>query len=136
MRMWPPEAEHFLGHYEDLALIDPQLSKRRVPVGADSFGSFCGEPQPLGRIYLLDRLRPQQAARVGITPLSPRDAVLELLRYSFMPRLVEAIGLQGRRLQLLTRAAQDVPMRRLSFPSGYRYLPDVCEAILADLRAG
>ncbi|MBM4466884.1 MAG: hypothetical protein FJ014_15260 [Chloroflexi bacterium] len=134
IRLWPDEAQHFLGHYQDLERVHPELSKRRVPVGPDGFGTFCDESQPLACIYLPERRDPAQwGTEIEITPVSPRDAVIELVRHSFTPRVVEAIGLQPQRLDFFAQMVQQVPMRRLAYPSGFEHLPRVREAILEDL---
>jgi hypothetical protein len=136
VRLWPDEAQHFLGHYEDLPLVHPELAKRRVPVGPDGFAAFCDVSQPLACLYLPERRDP--AARetaVEITPVSPRDAVIELVRHSFTARLVEALGLQAQRLDFFARLVRHVPLRRLVYPSGFAYLPRVREAILKDLES-
>jgi hypothetical protein len=136
MRLWPDEAQHFLGHYEDLERVHPALSKRRVPVGANGFGTFCDASQPLACLYLPERRDPVEAGtEIRITPVSPRDAVIELVRHSFTPRVVEAIGLQPQRLDCFAQMVQQVPMRRLVYPSGFEHLPRVREAILEDLES-
>ena len=135
MRMWPDEAQHFIGHYEDLELVQPALSKRRVPIGTDTFGSFCDEPRPLACIYLPERRQPEEgASEIQITPVSPRDGVIELVRYSFVAQIVEPLGWQSQRLPLFAQLARQVPMRRVAYPSGFQHLPYVREAILADIR--
>jgi hypothetical protein len=136
LRLWPDEAQHFLGHYEDLPLVHPELAKRRVPVGPDGFGAFCDVAQPLACLYLPERRDP--AARetaVEITPVSLRDAVIELVRHSFTARLVEALGLQAQRLDFFARLVRHVPLRRLVYPSGFEHLPSVRNAILKDLES-
>ncbi len=134
MRMWPAEALHFLGHYEDLDLVYPELSKRRVPVGEGGLGTFCADSQPLECIYLPQRRDPAEAGtEVRITPIPAGDAMIELLRYSFTPHVVEALGWQRERLDLLAHVVQHVPLRRLAYPSGFQYLPRVREAVLEDL---
>jgi hypothetical protein len=134
MRMWPEEAQHFLGHYADLELVHPMLSKRHISVGSGGFGTFYNTPRPLACIYLPERNGP--ADRRGdsqITPIPPRDAVLELVRHSFTPRAVEALGLQPTRLATFTRLVQGIPVRGLAYPSGFENLPSVLDAILQDL---
>jgi len=134
MRMWPNEAQHFLGYYQDLERVHPAHSKRRVPVGPNGFGTFCDMAQPLACLYLPERRDPREGGtEIEITPVSPRDAVIELVRHSFTPRVVEAIGLQPRRLDFFAQMVQQVPMRRLVYPSGFEHLPRVREAILEDL---
>lgn len=134
MRLWPNEAQHFLGHYEDLELVHPAYSKRRVPIGSGGFGSFCDKPQPLACIYLPERRDVQEhGTQVQIAPVSRRDATMELVRHSFVASIVEQLGLQAQRLDLFAHMVQQVPMHRLLYPSGFEHLPLVREAILADL---
>jgi hypothetical protein len=134
MRMWPEEAHHFLGHYQDLDVVHQSCDKRRVPVGADSFGDFCEVSQPLACIYAPEQRDPRVCGTtIDIAPLAPQDAVMKLVQYSFVPRVVEAMGLQPQRLDLFARLIREVPMRSLSYPSGFEHLPRVRDAILEDL---
>jgi hypothetical protein len=57
------------------------------------------------------------------------------LRYSFVPRSVEALGLQGGRLALFPDPVAQVPVRRLSYPSGFEHLAQVAQAIRGDVAA-
>jgi hypothetical protein len=132
MRMWPDEAEHFLGHFEHLPLIHPDLTKRRVAVGAGGLGSFHDSPLPLSCLYLLDRQESRDTP-IEIHSISPRDGLIELLRHSFTPLLVEAAGLQPARFDRLARLVRQVPVRRLRYPSGFDLLPRVAEAVRLDL---
>lgn len=127
MRMWPDEAAFFVPGWEELPTVHPAISKRRVPVGDGGFGAFNGEPLPLACLYLPERVA---EGTVEIQDVSPRDAVIELLRHSFSPRLVEAAGLGPRRLDFFARLAMKVPVRRLRYPSGFDRLPEVVEPVL------
>ncbi len=129
MRMWPDETEYFLGHFVDLPLVQQDSEKRSVAVGTGGFGSFQDAPVPLACIYLASR-RPEAEGGVEIQPVSRGEALIELVRHSFSPRLVEAAGLQPSRLDRLSRLVRQVPVRRLSYPSGFARLPEVAEALL------
>jgi len=131
MRMWPDEATHFLGGFERLPVVHPELSKRRVPVGPGGLGTFHDSPLPLACIYLLERRA--EAEPLELRNLSPQDALIELLRQSFTPLLVEAAGLQPSRFDLLSRLVLAVPVKRLRYPSGFDRLPRVAEAVRLDL---
>ncbi|HYU35251.1 MAG TPA: hypothetical protein VEW48_24120 [Thermoanaerobaculia bacterium] len=131
MRMWPDEALHFLAGYEHLPIVHPELSKRRVPAGSGGLGAFHDSPLPLAGIYLLERQETGES--LDIIELSPRDALIELLRQSFSPQLVEAAGLQPARFDLLARLVLAVPVKRLRYPSGFDRLPAVAEAVRLDL---
>jgi hypothetical protein len=132
IRMWPDEAKYFVGSPEALPLVQSDSGKRRVGVGGigeGGFGSFHNASVPLACIYLASR-RPEADGGVEIQPVSRSEALIELVRHSFSPRLVEAAGLQPSRLDRLSRLVRQVPVRRLSYPSGFERLPEVAEALL------
>jgi hypothetical protein len=134
MRMWPDQASYFLGHYEDLGIVHPAYSKRRVPVGADGLGTFCSEPAPLACFYLPERRDPSGWGEgIEISPLSPTEALMSLVGQSFVPYTVEALGLQPQRLGFFARLLSQVPVRRIVYPEGYVHLPQVRRGILSDL---
>jgi hypothetical protein len=131
MRMWPDEAQFFLGQHEDLEIVHPWYGKRRVIVGEDGFGRFCGTKQPIKALYIPKRL--DNAIDVTIEPVPPRDALIELVRNSFSISIVESLGLEVQRMMFFSRMVVQVPMRRLLYPSGFKNLRRVNEAILEDL---
>ncbi|UCH92591.1 MAG: hypothetical protein JSV88_20155 [Candidatus Aminicenantes bacterium] len=134
MRMWPGEAQYFLDHFHDLEIIHPAFSKRRVPVGPPGFGTFCNRAQSLTCLYLPERRHPgEKGTQIEITPVSPAAAVIELVRHSFTGHILEALGWQRQRLDFFTQLVNQVPLRRLTYPSGFDHLPRVREAILEDI---
>ena len=134
MRMWPDQAQHFLGHYEDLAIVHPAYSKRRVPVGENGLGTFYDASQSLGCFYIPERRDPADwGTQVEIAPISRGEALMSLVGQSFGARLVETLGLQPRRLSFFAPLVSRIPMRRLVYPNGFDHLPHVRRAILDDL---
>ena len=71
--------------------------------------------------------------RTEITPVPRREALMALIGHSFVPHLVEAMGLQSRRLGFLAEMTARVPVRRVIYPSGLEHLPLLRRAILDDL---
>lgn len=131
MRLWPEAAERFVGRSRDLPTVHPGTDKRRVRVGPGGFGTFCDRARPLACLYLPERV--PGCAAVRIEPLGPADAVMELLRRSHLPRLVEAAGLQPGRLELLAGLVEQVPVRRLVYPEGYPLFDRALDAVEADV---
>jgi hypothetical protein len=129
MRMWPDEAAHFVGPPESLPRVQAGSEKRRVGVGGGGFGTFLAASTPLACIYLASR-RDEAGVGVGIAPVARGEALIELVRHSFSPRLVEAAGLQPDRLDRLARLVRSVPVRRLTYPSGFERLPEVAGILL------
>ena len=134
MRMWPEQAQHFLGHYKDLDLVHPSVSKRRVPLERAGFGAFCSAPRPLACVYLPERRDPADwGTRIEIKQVPLREAVMALIGHSFVAPVVGALGLHPHRLGFFARMVNRVPVRRVVYPSGYDCLPFVKDAILEDL---
>ncbi|HSS49621.1 MAG TPA: hypothetical protein VLX28_11815 [Thermoanaerobaculia bacterium] len=123
MRMWQDEAEFFLGDYTGLPRVQKASEKRNVAVGEGGFGTFQDASCPLACIYLAKRV--EGAAAVEIHPVSRSEALIELVRHSFSPRLMEAVGLQPARLDRLARLVRSVPVWRLVYPSGFERLEEV-----------
>jgi hypothetical protein len=133
MRMWPGEVEHFLSSYEGLERVHPEFNKRHVPLDLSGFGAFCDDSTPLERIYILERQEAADCTKgLEIRRVSPRDALVELLRYSFVGRLGDAAGLAPTRFAFLSELVESIPVRRLVYPGGYEFLPQVRQAVLAD----
>jgi hypothetical protein len=120
MRLEPDTARRFLGRTDGLTAISPDDSKLHVPVDG-----FCETATSLSALYVVER-RP---GRPEILPLPRRQAVIELVRHSFSPYLVEAAGLQPRRLDLFARLVHRVPVRRLCIPDGLERLPETAGII-------
>lgn len=127
MRMWPDEAAHFVERWTELPLVRVGGLKRRVPVGEDGWGVFHGSALPLACLYIAER---RSDGPIEISEIVPRDAFIELVRRSFSPHLAEGAGLQPARFDLLARFAQQVPVRRLLYPSDFKLLPEVAETLL------
>ncbi|MEN8144865.1 MAG: hypothetical protein ABFS14_07925 [Gemmatimonadota bacterium] len=128
MRMWPDQARHFTDDVDALALVLAGEEKRRVPIAAEA---FCSGRNPLAALYIPER-GAETAGQIEIDTLSPRDAVIELVRESFLTRLLESAGLHGRRLAAFVSLARQVPVRRIRYPNGIDLLPDVRAAIVRE----
>jgi len=134
MRLWPDQARYFLGHYEELDSLTPQTTKRRVPVGENGLGTFCGASRPLACLYLPERRDPTTwGTRVEVTPVSRVEALVSLIGQGFSSSVVEKLGLRRHRFDLFGSLASQVPIYRLVYPEGVQYLPYVRQAILDSL---
>ncbi len=132
MRMWPETARHFLPG-ADLEDFLPGMDKRRVPVGPPGLGRFRRHSTPLAGIYLVDRQPP--GSGIEIEPLRPAAALMQLVRHSFTPYVVEALGWQKRRLETFSRLLETVPVKSLRYPGGLDRLPEVVRHLFDDLEA-
>ncbi len=129
MRMWPDQARRLLGSEDGLERVQPSSAKRFARVGAGGFGAFCPDPRPLLALYL-----PQRAdgGEVAIEPVGFGEGLTHLVRHSFLTGLVEASGMAAARFARFADVVREVPVRRLTYPSGYERLAEVRAAVLAD----
>lgn len=132
LRLWPSGLEGRLGvPAGDLPRVHETLDKRRLPLpGAAAAAPPAG--LPLAAVYSLRR-EPNAAGEVAISPCRPRDALVQLLEHGVAAAPAAALGLAGRRLELLAGLAEAVPVRRLRFPSGADSAARLLEAIRKDL---
>ncbi|WP_416137112.1 hypothetical protein ACM26W_11400 [Halomonas sp. HK25] len=142
MKLTPEQVRRFVGEVGDLPRVHPAFEKLSVP--AASVGSVVSTALPVAAIFLLERRAAQGA--VSIEPISPGEALIQLVRHSFLAQLLadhaecRLLGqgghggtLQASRFHLLSRIAGTVPVRRLCYPSGYQYLPALHRALEDDL---
>jgi hypothetical protein len=134
MRFWPDQASHFLGHYHDLPLVHPAHDKRRVAVGQPAgFGRFQPTACPLAVLYLPARTDEAGTPDIQISAVPPREAVIELLRFTFLHTAFTLPAQQTHRFNFLTHFVQHIPLRRLHYPSGWHHLPAVVSRIRQDI---
>ena len=72
---------------------------------------------------------------ITIDPIAPREAFMELVKHPYRLGLNPREKLRGE-FQTLGRLVNSLAVRRICFPRDYALLPDVHEAILADLNTG
>jgi hypothetical protein len=125
LRLWPEEALRFLGRTEGLPLVHPRSTKLRAPVGASGFGAFCPEPVPLAALFVLS----PSGSRWRMDRLDDQPALMELLRHSFAPEMVQGLGLSARRLPGLACLAAQVPIYRLERPAGVAPADEAVELV-------
>lgn len=136
MRMWPETATYAVGAYEGLPALYPAGEKRRLRIGAESFGQFCATPQPVAVCYLPERRDPTVAeGAVEISALSPAEALYALVKQAFLFEANQRLGAHQQRLRFWSQFVRQTPVKRLRYPEGFVHLAAVRQAILADLAA-
>lgn len=133
LRLWPDQADHFLGSHDHLPLVHPAYTKRRIIVG-EHLGLFHNQAAPLRHVYL--PARDVTAREVTFEPVSPRDAFLAMLQESFLRGAVHGLGLAAGRFAALAGVVASVETRRVRYPVGLDRLPELAEAIVKDVATG
>ena len=129
-RLWPQQAERYFDSVDRFSPVSRSSDKLRVPLEA-SGGSFATTRSRLAALYLVERA--QQVEPLIVEPLSARDALHALLRYSALPLLCEAVGLRVRRFDQLSRLVASVPVRRLRCRDGLASLASLVECFRGEI---
>lgn len=126
LRLWPEVLKHF-GHPEPSVGRDSG-AKRRVRLdelrGSEN---FCLEAVELGRILVLER---EPGAAPSLTPMAPAEALVELVRHSFLAAIAQSLGWQPRRLETLARIVDEVEIARLRYPTDLDRLDEVVDLVI------
>ncbi len=128
MRLWGNSVSQFFGNPERHPTVFEDGEKRRVYVPGVG-GHFHSGTYAVNRIYLLER---QEATTGDIVTetLNGHEAFILLLSNIIMGAIVPTDYLQPI-LDTIQTGAVQVPFYRLSYPTGWEYLPAVRAAILA-----
>jgi len=131
LKLFPKIARRFLSQgAANLVRMNADSAKLILPVEGHR---RYGRPIALDAIYAL--AAPRDACRtpcVSVERLSPREAFLGLLKGTFNRRLVDQPRLQ-RQFGFMARLADLVAVKRLTYPRAIDRLPEVREAVRADL---
>ena len=120
-------AQTLCGDASALPLVQTGQDKRARRI---SHGFAAVERAPLGRVYILS-----DASCKRITRLTVREAFSELVRCSFVRRIVRQIGVAAEYLDQCARIARDVPVCRLERPRDFAVLDELTRFIEADMAA-
>lgn len=82
---------------------------------------------PLASLFVLDSRRSGQKPRLAT--VASEEALIELVRHSFMVRTISALGLESARLPRLAHIVRLVGFRRLSLVEGFAELPTAVRLI-------
>jgi len=131
LRLWPETARALFGQSTSLGEVG---HSRKVRLDRRLGLSFCTETVPLRRIYLL--ASSQETAGIAaaeIRPVRPREAFLELIRYTFLLDVNDRLELRHE-FEGLSRVTGLALTYRLAFRRDLALLPAVHRAILENLR--
>lgn len=118
-----PEMASSLGlHGRHLDSLDAEES--RIGLKLDRF--TAGEAHPLSRIYLLD-----EQNYTAVRPLSPKEAVIQLIRHSYPIRLQQSGDAQH--LAQVGQLAGQIPVISLSRPKRLDVFPELVKLIAGNL---
>lgn len=117
LRLWPDAVAASLDiDPETLPRLHPQREKRVYRVNH----TVPHASMPLSAIYVLSK-----AKKMGIEPIRPQEAFIELLRYSYAGRVLVGTNTSHQHFKQCTQLIQRVPILCLSRPKDLSKLSDV-----------
>lgn len=135
IRLQPDVGRHHLGaRFDELRRFHPAAEKRCLPISGDAL-RFCAVEQPLRAVFVMERIDSETKHAPRAEPMSRRDAFIELVRSTYTPTLVEAVGLAPSRLERIARLVELVPTWRLAVADDPDDLPRVVEVVRSRLGA-
>jgi hypothetical protein len=127
IKLWPDSARSVPDpRRRDGDLVDARAEKLSFPI---DHSQRQHHPTPLAAMYVVERVPSHE---IGLAAISQREGFLRLTENTFNTRVVDAERLE-RHLAATSALVRAVPMRSLTYPSDFRLLPEVVEAIIADL---
>jgi hypothetical protein len=131
IKLFPRIARTFLGERIIAAPMNPFTNKLIIPLGPDL---SCTHPVPLKAIFVLRRRSPKsKVKRVSIRTLSKHRAFLDLITHSFNTVIKDPERIK-RQFTQNARLTAAIPIKSLSYARGLSRLPEVVEAVVANLR--
>ena len=130
IKLFPKMARRFLAGTASGVPMNDETEKLVLPLAAEQ---YYGKSARLRAIYVLTAPREvYRKQRIRMTPLSPRETFIELVRNTFNYLVIGSERLQRQYSESLDLAVR-VPARRISYPRDISVLPAVRDAIFADL---
>ncbi len=134
--LWPSSVTHLWGFQEALPRItppngvDPEWDKRYLHLLENGY-RFQEGPLPLKALYFLGERREEGA--LNITPVTGREALLELVANSYATKLLDK-AMRIKEFGVLSQLVNTIPLRRVTPHPDLAYLPELCDAIMKDFQ--
>lgn len=135
LRLWPNSVHKLYGSEKDLEYVLDFLEKRFINLSDRSSAKawrFSNQPLPLAAIYILGKRQPDVNCP-KIEPISPTEAVMQLMAQRSLHHLPLDQDKQGREFAGLSRVAMNVPVRKITRSDSLEALPQLCDAIVKDV---
>lgn len=129
--LWPDAVTALTGDENSLPTLTPVWGKRYLALDGVR-ARFAQSKLPLGLVYIIAP-RSDAADAPRAEPLKPKDALLELVKNTYMNWLLNREQ-RAEEFNLLGNLVEQVPVRRLVPHSNPKRIPQLCELIESDSR--
>jgi hypothetical protein len=125
LTMWPDSVRALFGQSRELPSLTPTYDKRYLDLEAGD--RFQPTPVPLEVIYVLGD-RATACRRLRVEPVHPRAALMALVKHTYGNYLLDA-PMRAREFGVLSRVAEKVPVRHLTFADDIAQLLESCRTL-------
>jgi hypothetical protein len=134
LRLWNETIAALFTSNPTFSQVAHYSNKKRI-LPSENQLLYCSIAVPLRRVYFLEpQYAESEQMAISVVRLSPRDAFIQLLSFTFKLDFVDRDELK-REFATLDRIAALPLFYRLAYPHDFSMLPAVRQAILADLDA-
>jgi hypothetical protein len=130
LKLFPEVARRFLPRQADGTLMNPDGPKLIIPLEQ---AQACRQPVPVHAFYVLDEA-PPAVCDVTLARLTDRESLIELIRSAFNIRLVNPRR-SYQQFLAAQRLVPSIPVKRLTYARRLEILPQVLDAIRADVNS-
>jgi len=129
IRLWPQVASRLTPLSFKGKRLYPETRKKRFVLDACAPWRFSRSPVRLRALYFLSR---EDKAKIRIQTLLGKRALMEILRNTYLPIIRQSQILRSQ-FVLALKLVQQIPIKRITYPSGLGHLSDVRRALVEDL---
>jgi hypothetical protein len=130
--LWQDSVGAIFDSADALPQLTPNWDKRCFDLHAHG-ARYCSEGLPLRMVYILGARRESLSAPC-IEALSPSDGMMALVANSYANKLLD-VTMRAQEFSLLSKVAQQLPVRRVIPPAGLDRLAALCETIIGDFHS-
>jgi hypothetical protein len=120
LKLWPNSAAYLGMDPEKMVRLHPDLDKR----GHRLDSGFSAEPRDVSSIYVLDIGEEEEIERI-----EPREALIELVRHTYLARYLEPTGMASLHLRQCGKVISSVPVYYLRRRPSLLRLPEIAELL-------
>ena len=133
IKLWPEAIQGIGLDGEPFKRISSGVEKSFA--SSSAVGEIHERPALIKRLYFPKRSDQTNAGEpIRIDCLPKRDQLIALIRNFYIGHLSRAFGYSQVRMQQATQLLEKIEVRTLNYPNGFKYLPDVIEAVENDLK--
>lgn len=130
IRLWPQASKRLNWKKMKGEGVYSKSKKKRFPLGVRTSWRYFEKPVSLERLYILSR---QKEEKIAMETLVGKEALIGIVKNFYNP-IVQGKEISTKQFDKTVWLSEKIPVKRLTYPSGFSHLPKVYQTILSDLK--